>query len=85
MSMKNSNATIGNRTRDLPTCGVLPQPTALWRAPIRFTVLYKKCVDDTFFLKFPHLFRLLFAEVHCSILLYRQAPTESHYLFVRAL
>jgi hypothetical protein len=26
MSMKNSNDTIGNRTRDLP--GVLPQPTA---------------------------------------------------------
>jgi len=27
MSMKNSNDTIGNRTRDLPVCSALPQPT----------------------------------------------------------
>jgi hypothetical protein len=26
--MKNSNDTIGNRTRDLPTCSAVPQPTA---------------------------------------------------------
>jgi len=31
--MKNSNDTIGNRTRDLPTCSAVPQPTALSRAP----------------------------------------------------
>jgi len=34
MSMENSNDTIGNRTRDLPTCSTVPQPTALPRAPI---------------------------------------------------
>jgi hypothetical protein len=28
MSMKNSNDTIGNGTRDLPTCSAVPQPTA---------------------------------------------------------
>ena len=28
ISMKNSNVTIGNRTRYLPTCSVVPQPTA---------------------------------------------------------
>ena len=28
VSMKNSNDTIGNRTRDLPTCSAVPQPTA---------------------------------------------------------
>jgi len=28
MSMKNSSDTIGNRTRDLPACSALPQPTA---------------------------------------------------------
>jgi len=33
MSMKNSNDTIGNRTRDLPTCRSVPQPTASPRAP----------------------------------------------------
>ena len=29
--MKNSNDIIGDRTRDLLTCGVVPQPTALQR------------------------------------------------------
>jgi hypothetical protein len=28
MPMKNSNDTIGNRSRDLPTCSAVPQPTA---------------------------------------------------------
>ena len=28
MSMENSNDTIGNRTRDLPACREVPQPTA---------------------------------------------------------
>jgi len=31
--MKNSSDTIGNRTRDLPTCSAVPQPTVLPRAP----------------------------------------------------
>ena len=31
MSMKNSNDTIGNRTRDLPACSAMPQLTALPR------------------------------------------------------
>jgi len=35
MSVKKSNDTIGNRTRDLPACSVVPQPTALPRAPNR--------------------------------------------------
>ena len=33
MSMKNSNDTIGNRTRDLLACSAVPQPTAPPRAP----------------------------------------------------
>jgi len=28
MSTKNSSDTIGNRTRDLPACSAVPQPTA---------------------------------------------------------
>jgi hypothetical protein len=32
MLMKNSNDTIGNRTRDLPACSEVPQPTAPTRA-----------------------------------------------------
>ena len=35
--MKNSNDTIGNRTRDLPACSAVPQPTAPPRTP---TVLH---------------------------------------------
>jgi len=35
MSMKNSNVTIGNRTRDLPDCSAVPQTTSLPRAPNR--------------------------------------------------
>ena len=31
--MKNSNDTIGNRTRDLPAFSAVPQPTAPPRAP----------------------------------------------------
>jgi hypothetical protein len=31
--MKNSNDTIGNRTRDLPDCRTVPQPTAPSRTP----------------------------------------------------
>jgi len=50
MSMKNSNDTIGNRTRDLLACSAVPQPTALQRAP--FTV----CVQNIimFGSKFPY-------------------------------
>ena len=33
ISMKNSDDTIGNRTRDLPDCSAVPQPTAPPRAP----------------------------------------------------
>ena len=32
MSMKNSTDTIGNRTRDLPACSAVPQPSAPPRA-----------------------------------------------------
>jgi hypothetical protein len=33
--MKNSNGTIGNRTRDLPVCSTVPQPTAPPSKPIK--------------------------------------------------
>ena len=46
MSMKNSNCTIGNRTRDLRVCSAVPQPTAPPRAP---TFACSKCwnLQDT--------------------------------------
>jgi len=33
MSMKSFSDNIGNRTRDLPACSAVPQPTAPPRAP----------------------------------------------------
>jgi hypothetical protein len=33
MSMKNSDDTIGNRSRDLPVCSAVPQTNAPPRAP----------------------------------------------------
>jgi hypothetical protein len=47
--MKNSNDTIGNRTRDLPVCSAVPQPTAPPRAPKNTAIvkyLIMKCVTD---------------------------------------
>ena len=38
MSMKNSNDTIGNGTRDLPVCSAVRQPTAPPRAPRKASV-----------------------------------------------
>ena len=51
MSMKNSNDTIGNQTRDLPTCSAVSQPTAPPRAPIGYVKLvlrYKFVILDTY-------------------------------------
>jgi hypothetical protein len=57
--MKNSNETIGNRTRDLPACSAVPQPTAPPRAPMslvrmvigRSGVRILESARDLFFLK----------------------------------
>jgi len=36
MSVKYSNDIIGNRTRELPVCSVVPQPPALLPANVEF-------------------------------------------------
>jgi len=41
MWMKISNDTIGNRTRDLPTCSAVPQPTRPPRAPFILMAKHK--------------------------------------------
>ena len=38
MGMKKSSDTIGNRTRDLPACSAVPQPTASPRASLDYLV-----------------------------------------------
>ena len=40
--MKNSSDTIVNRTRDLPVCRAVPQPTALRRDPSQYLTKYIK-------------------------------------------
>jgi hypothetical protein len=43
MSMKNSNDTIGNRSRDLPVCSAVPQPLRhQQRAPVVKYLIYLK-------------------------------------------
>jgi hypothetical protein len=37
--MKNSSDTIGNRSRDLPVCSAVPQPTAPPRATLQASVI----------------------------------------------
>jgi hypothetical protein len=46
MSMKNSNDTIGNGTRNLPACSAVPQPTAPPRRPLP-TLLVNKLMMVT--------------------------------------
>ena len=41
--MEKSKDTIGNRTRDLPACSAVPQPTAPPRAPTRN--MYRKEIN----------------------------------------
>ena len=41
MSIKNSNETIGNQTRDLPGCSAVPRPTAPPRASIIISTTMK--------------------------------------------
>ena len=38
MSMKNSSDTIGNRTRNLPVCSTVPEPTAPPHAPYKYSI-----------------------------------------------
>jgi hypothetical protein len=45
MLMKNPNDTIGNRTRDLPVCSAVPQPTV---------VQVKTCYVSVIFNHLPH-------------------------------
>ena len=42
MSIKISNDIIGNRTRDLPTCSTVPQPTAPPRAHVLFLSVFNR-------------------------------------------
>jgi hypothetical protein len=81
--MKNSSDTIGNRTRDLPTCSAVPQPTAALHVGDKFTfclldtrlkgsALQQQVLMDTGNYGFP-LFR------YCSIQLILQHIKTGHF------
>jgi hypothetical protein len=60
MLMKNSNYTIRNRTRDLPACSAVPQPTA--PGNIRFSeesLLYGAIIRKYLFIFFILRLRIL--------------------------
>ena len=46
--MKNSNDTIMNRTRELPTCGAVPQKTAPPRTPSCRTKIFDEVNEEHF-------------------------------------
>ena len=47
--MKNSNDTIGNRTRDVPTCSAVPQPTAPPRTPVKIGIVVRIPAEAIYF------------------------------------
>ena len=57
MSLKNSNDTIGNRTRDLPVCSAVPQPLRHLFPHIYYIYLNIKNLYIAFFMlhKYKHL------------------------------
>jgi len=69
MSIKKSNDTIGNRTRDLPACSAVPQPTTPPRAPSRLegigvisgSKLFSDCQIEP---------RFVYTTTHCSLKAY---------------
>ena len=49
ISMKNSNDIMGDRTRDLPACSIVPQPTAPPRARVHSRATFKHSLAQRFY------------------------------------
>jgi hypothetical protein len=47
--MTNSNDTLENRTRDLPVCSAMPQPTAPSPAPVIYYIYKYTCMCLTYY------------------------------------
>jgi len=56
--MKKSNDTIGNRTRNLPACIAVPQPTAPPRAPVYFSLHFNNSDEKQAAVNIPNLSNL---------------------------
>jgi hypothetical protein len=78
--MKNSNDTIGNRTRDLPAGSAVPQPTAPLRAPPIFPKASIMSIMKIYFLFSNYIlsqrFLLCFGVITVDLFfcLYRKSP-----------
>jgi len=57
--MKKSNDIIGSRTRDLPACSAVPQPTAPPRAPTGKNFKTKSHKPETSDIKIPEVYSIL--------------------------
>ena len=76
--MKNSSYIIGNRTRDLPVCSAVPQPTRPPRAPIVLIYLYQiKCLNRAFISATLTAYRSLPPKLALKITKYIRAPGET--------
>jgi hypothetical protein len=80
MSMKISSDTIGNRTRDLPACSTVPQPTAPPRAPKEISAIHEHIYYHIFGLVRPwnFLYRAVLRYA-CYITITTSAVSVSHY------
>jgi len=72
--MKNSNDTIGDRTRDLPVCSAVPQPTALPRAPFYLKYMFHWHTDNKLLL----YIILLHIFINCHWVVTRWQYTFTH-------
>ena len=72
VSMKNSNDTIGNRTRDLPVCRAVPQKTAPPRAS---QILHQYATNNTEFLV---TFCILYKTAHKEIYIQSNHEIAEH-------
>ena len=61
MSMKNSNDTIGNQTRDLRACSAVPQPTGPPRTPSAFhcVIIMDMLKPSNYCLRFYHVSKFI--------------------------
>jgi hypothetical protein len=52
-SIEKSNMLIGNPTRDLPACNIMPQPITLPRAPLKILLHVHQLLANVLVNKFP--------------------------------
>jgi hypothetical protein len=75
--MKNSSDTIGNRTRELPACSTVPQPTAPPRTRVGQYIQLKRISSEIEFLIREITGKLLTFLLSCSLVYIIYTPHVS--------